>query len=122
MPPSGSGGVLSATFIDGPAKGTALELRRLPLYLRVVISQGGVVDALDQPDDEPAPFEGIYAYRMVDGTRISGFLCGNRKAVGCKQFNSAAYRLCVQQPSESILQSRKLWVKWVEETNGKETV
>jgi hypothetical protein len=102
------------TFFDGPAKGAELTLRRTPVFLRAVISAAGKVDALDMPEDDPAPFEDIYAYRIVDGTKISGFICGN-KELGCIHFNSAVYRLCKTQPEESILQSRKLWMKWVEE-------
>jgi hypothetical protein len=109
---------MSATFFDGPAKGAELTLRRTPVFLRVVISAAGEVDALDMPDDEPAPFEDIYAYRIVDGTQIRGFMCSSKK--GCVQFVGAMYRLCKTQPEESILQSRKLWMKWVEEVSKEE--
>jgi hypothetical protein len=108
------------TFFDGPAKGAELTLRRTPLFLRVVIGTNAVIDALDMPEDEPTSEEKVYAYRVVDGTLISGFMCGSKK--GCIQFKSAMYRLCNIQPEESILRNRKLWEKWVEEIQrSKET-
>ena len=105
---------MSATFFDGPAKGRELNLRRLPTFLRVVEDDGNV-DALDLPDDNPNPWEKIYAYRMIDGTGISGFMCGSSHHKGCLYFNSAMYRMCAMQPEESILRNGKSWREWVEE-------
>ena len=38
-------------FLDGPAKGAILDLRRAPLFLRVVSDvDDGTIDALDRLD------------------------------------------------------------------------
>lgn len=99
-------------FEDGPAQGHELNLRRTPMFLRVVI--GDKVDAIDMPEDIPEPNEDVYAYHLIDGTATAGFLCGV-KGRGCIPFRSAIYRFCSIQPEENILRDRKLWVKWVEE-------
>lgn len=44
------------TFIDGPAKGQTLMLRRNPVYL-IVTEENGKFDALDQLEDAPKPTE-----------------------------------------------------------------
>ena len=51
------------TFIDGPAKGQHLALKRAPRFLRVVVADGKW-DALDQIEDEPRPGELVYAYEV----------------------------------------------------------
>ena len=57
-------------FLDGPAAGNALMLRRAPLFLRVTIdAAGGKVDALDQLDDDPQDGETVHVYRQLPGTR-----------------------------------------------------
>jgi len=48
-------------FLDGPAEGVTLMLRRAPIYLRVV-HRGTEWDALDALDDRPTPDETIYVY------------------------------------------------------------
>lgn len=56
-------------FVDGPAAGVTLGIRRAPKYLRVVIDKDtGTTDALDQLDDTPAPNEAIHVYRKIPGT------------------------------------------------------
>lgn len=67
-------------FIDGPAEGVTLMLKRTPVYLRVVRNRQGKWDALDQLDDSPASDEEIFVYRLkehlgnafVDGPKIKG--------------------------------------------------
>lgn len=56
------------SFLDGPAAGVTLMLRRAPIYLRVTFNPAGKVDALDQLDDEPKPDEIVHVYRKVPGT------------------------------------------------------
>ena len=60
---------MSVLFRDGPAADRTLALRRVPIFLRVVIDRhGGRLDALDQLDDEPMPGEGVWVYQAVPGT------------------------------------------------------
>lgn len=98
-------------FLDGPATGAKLNLKRTPVFLRVVMDQERQVDALDLPDDKPRAGERIYAYRIVDGTVITGFLCG-LKGKGCLQFRSALYKLCDTQPSIGTMVDHDKWVAW----------
>jgi hypothetical protein len=51
-------------FIDGPAAGVKLTLRRTPILLRVVFN-GSTWDALDQLDDTPAADETVHVYRVA---------------------------------------------------------
>lgn len=102
------------TFFDGPAKFIRLNLKRTPTYLRVVVN-GKFIDALDMPEDVPSNVEVLYAYKIVERTRTSGFLCGK----GCTTFVSAEYKLCNIQPNDSVLRNNVEWVKWVEEIEVK---
>lgn len=98
------------TFIDGPAIGRRLNLRRTPVFLRVVVEADGRFDALDQLDDDPTPTETIYAYRLT-GQPSRGIACTRGK--GCRTFVHAEYRLCEDQPIGS--ESRESWSQWTEE-------
>jgi hypothetical protein len=66
-----------ARFLDGPAEGVTLDLRRAPTYLRAVSRPGGYVgsrlrqrpwDALDLPEDRRNPDEVVEVYKIVPGT------------------------------------------------------
>jgi hypothetical protein len=60
---------VSVLFRDGPAADWTLALRRVPVFLRVVIDRAtDQVDALDQLDDVPAPSEAVHVYQAVPGT------------------------------------------------------
>lgn len=63
------------SFLDGPAKGSSLNLARAPVFLSVVIdSRGGKIDALDQLNDTPHPCEPIYVYRLAEPVWRGEFL------------------------------------------------
>lgn len=100
-------------FLDGPAAGVALNVRRAPQYLRVVRDGQGTWDALDQLDDKPAVGETIFAYRMAsfDG---SAHYCG-RDANG-KRFGRteayAAYTYIDPQPEPLWLSNNTHWQAW----------
>ena len=54
-------------FLDGPAAGHPMRLRRAPIFLRVVVDEKtGEVDALDQINDSPRPGEAMHAYRITE--------------------------------------------------------
>jgi hypothetical protein len=98
-----------ATFLDGPAAGASLALRRAPIFLRVVIGPRGKVDALDQLDDEPNANESVHVYRKrVDGPR--GHVCG--RPGGC--FELGEYRYLPDAPGEE-LRAKAAWRTWVEQ-------
>jgi hypothetical protein len=79
------------TFLDGPAKGQCLSLRRSPELLRVV-ELNGKWDALDQPEDEPKPGEKVHIYRLVEHLG-SAMLC--RRGGGGGLCQIAKYKLDV---------------------------
>lgn len=102
-------GARMTKFIDGPAAGTVLSLRRAPLYLRAVQNADGNWDALDQLDDTPEPDETVTVYRRVGsattvhlhGTKISGW------------YAMATYELHAEQPSIEECRDTAKWQDWV---------
>lgn len=98
-------------FTDGPAKGQVLMLKRAARFLRVVQSSAGTWDALDQPDDSPAPDETLYAYTIVGQPLMCHI---NRGSKGSGFYPAADYRLCEIQPSDPEMRSIKLWGEWCE--------
>lgn len=96
-------------FVNGPAKGTSLNLQRTPVFLRVVIDPKGMtVDALDQLDDTPKENEALYAYKLA-GTPGRTFFCSREK--GCQVENSADYELCAQPPDD-VMRDNDKWAAW----------
>lgn len=94
-------------FLDGPAKGKVLMLQRAPLYLRVT-EKAWKFDALDLLEDTPEPGETLYVYEQIgepgfcfiDGAKVHG------------RFVTAEYRICTEQPAQSILADTKSWKDW----------
>lgn len=69
---------MSVQFLDGPASGTTVGLRRAPNYLRVVIGANGKVDALDLLSDTPREDEKIHVYQLAKARFTLGddvFVC-----------------------------------------------
>ena len=109
-------------FLDGPAAGVTLVLRRAPLLLRVVSRApargdrdlfGGLAwDALDQLGDEPRAGETIHVYLRV-GDVTKGFLDwhdgrGRRGTAFC----STDYRHVAEQPGDSHTRTKAAWRAW----------
>ncbi len=97
------------TFLDGPAEGARLNLRRAPIFLRVVLDASGEIDALDQLDDEPRPTEAIHVYSRT-GPPSRGIAC--TRGHGCHPFVVAEYRYWQGQPSEDVLRNTEKWQAW----------
>lgn len=110
-------------FLDGPAKGATLTLRRAPMYLRVVYSgrAGSIdVDALDQLSDMPNAAESIVAYRRVGkagSVHINAGRCG-RSGV----YATARYEVVNPQPDDTTLRERERWREWAMEQHRAEMV
>lgn len=101
------------SFTDGPAKDKVLQLKRAPVFLRVVI-KGDTVDALDQVDDKPEPDETIHVY-MRDGQAGFVHLDGRDAKTGKrwgKTFATAEYKLYDVQPDDATLRDRAKWQEW----------
>jgi hypothetical protein len=94
------------TFLNGPAKGQTLMLKRSPILLRVCLN-GKKWDALDQPDDLPHPAEIMFVYVLKE---FKGHCMINPG--GC--YPLAKYELFepTEQPSHAIMRNRDQWQKW----------
>ena len=98
------------TFLDGPAKGQTLMLRRCPVFLRVVES-GGKWDALDQPSDTPRSGETLYAYSLVGRPGVCYHInCGRKGGGGT--YPISEYRLVENQPATAEMASTEDWRAW----------
>lgn len=102
-------------FLDGPAAGVALTLRRAPVVLRAVQNRAGKWDALDQPTDDPAPGEKVYVYLAVPGTFCSGHI--SRRPHGSMWFQANDYRLLEPQPMPEHFVGRR-WPEWCDRNSS----
>lgn len=102
-------------FLDGHAEGQVLELRRLPMFLRVVRSRGGNWDALDQLDDEPKASETIFVYKRRDDLPISKIHVCRSPRSKSGWLVSASYSVLPEQPGDEDVRSTAAWRPWVEE-------
>lgn len=105
---------MPTSFKDGPARGQTLMLKRSPIYLRVVAANGKW-DALDQPTDEPAENEKVYAYKLTGEPGMCHINMG-RKGGGF--YPIAEYALCQTQPTDAEMRSRAKWCAWCEAVNA----
>lgn len=109
---------MGVTFLDGPAD-AVLQLRRAPMYLRVVISPDGEVDALDQLHDKPKKSEKIYAYRLRGKAGSYHLLVRgpNARSLG-GWWASGEYDLCDPQPTDEIMRDNAQWQQWATEQHN----
>ena len=105
-----------AKFLDGPAGGVTLNLKRLPRWVRVVIDQSGAVDALDQLEDEVRPGEFAFVYRMK-GEVQRVIACSRER--GCQRMELADYEFYAEQPPQETLRSNDAWQAWATAENTK---
>lgn len=101
------------SFLDGPAAGQSLMLKRAPIFLRVT-HDGKDFDALDQPGDEARPGEKLLAYQL---TRVPGHchMLIRGKGKGASGFYTmATYRYCSDQPDQPTLRDNSRWQTWCE--------
>ncbi len=105
---------MKTRFLDGPASGLELSLRRAPTFLRVVCDHNGDLDALDQLDDVAEEGERLYAYRVVEGTRNRFHLLVRGKEARTRGgwWELADYRWCDDQPSDEVLRDNTKWRQW----------
>jgi hypothetical protein len=97
------------TFRDGPAAGTTLMLHRAPLFLRVVISPTGHVDALDQPEDTALPGERVHVYQRAGEARLVHLSMANRRQSGFYQMAEYEHRSDVD--GETVRET-STWRAW----------
>jgi hypothetical protein len=102
------------SFLDGPAAGVTLSLRRVPKLLRVVRSSKGEWDALDQLDDLPAADERITIYRRRDDLAVTKYhllFRGKDKGRSGWYWN-ASYSVIAGQPRDSDVRDTASWQAW----------
>lgn len=99
------------SFIDGPAWGQHLSLRRSPFLLRVT-KRGTTFDALDQVGDEPETGEVLFAYVIAGKPSWCHIKSSKPGASGF--FMIAQYKLVDPQPSPEEMATRRSWVAWCE--------
>jgi hypothetical protein len=102
-------------FLDGPAAGTTLYLKRAPVYLRAVQGPAGPThagdwDALDQLEDEPRSSERIVVYRLEGEPTFCHI---NRGGRGSGFYRGGAYRVVEPQPTDLEVRSTAAWRAWV---------
>jgi hypothetical protein len=108
-------------FLDGPAEGKTLELRRAPVLLRVAID-GETVDALDQLSDTPRDTETLYVYRLEGKASSYHLLVRGPKARERGGWWAYAEYVSVpmdEQPDQETLQDTERWREWATDYNTK---
>ena len=98
------------TLHGGPAGGEVLALSRAPKLLRVVISPGGNIDALDQLGDTPRPRERIVVYRRISEPRPYHVKATKKSLSG--YYVSADYQWMVNQPDDQTARATESWRAW----------
>lgn len=93
-------------FLDGPAEGQSLLLRRAPKLLRVVRSDAGDLDALDQLADTPKVDETITVYERVTAPSTVHI------KMRCGWYQIAEYRQTSRQPDDATARSTAAWRAW----------
>lgn len=111
-------------FIDGPAAGQTLMIKRSPIFLRVTrtktplrAGQTIVFAALDAPDDTPAAGEELFCYRATSDKpqgnvhlRLSGKA---KRASGF--YPMGEYALYPDQPPDEVMRDNARWQAWCKE-------
>ena len=96
-------------FLNGPAMGKTLMLKRAPRFLRVVQGNDGEFDALDQVDDSPRDDERIVVYE-IKGKPAMVHLNMGRKGGGW--YPVAEYLIVPEQPEDAKVRSTPAWQAW----------
>jgi hypothetical protein len=96
-------------FLDGPAAGVSLLIKRAPALLRAVQKPDGSWDALDQFTDRPERNERIVVYRRVTEPATVHI---NRGRHGCGWQQMADYRVLAEQPADADVRQTSAWQAW----------
>jgi len=105
---------MTTKFLDGPAAGQVLMIRRAPMFLRVVFNHGTKQwDALDQLADKPHPSETVYAYQLVENRGVI-HICSRGKRGASGYFAMADYAVVGLQPDRETMRLNTKWQAWCE--------
>lgn len=95
-------------FLDGPAGGRVLSLRRAPHFLRVTRDKiTGELDALDQLQDQPRASEELICY-VLASRPVSVFI----RPGGLRML--ANYQVRLPQPTDADMRATPAWRAWCE--------
>lgn len=104
------------TFLDGPATGQRLMLKRAPIFLRAVQDAAGNWDALDQLEDEPAAGERIVVYQLAAPPSWAHVLKrgrdGDGNYAGSGFYTVAEYQVLPTQPDDQDARENWRWRAW----------
>jgi len=106
------------TFIDGPAKGQTLALKRAPRFLRVTRTRGGTFDALDRLEDRPQPREALFAYEIAEYQGVYHLRCGRGSKSASGFYQQGAYRFVAEQPDDATMRDTERWREWCLQHEG----
>jgi hypothetical protein len=114
------------TFLDGPAKGKTMMLRRAVMLLRVTRrrfaldaeathQKDDVFDALDAPEDQPAAEEELFCYKNTGkrGGSMHVRYGGNKRHLS-GFYVAAEYALYEIQPPDEVMRDTDKWRAWCE--------
>lgn len=105
-------------FLNGPAAGQVLMLKRAPDLLRVTCARyqdaqkAPKFDALDQLGDEPRPEETLYAYRRTEAACTVHVRLGGKAKHASGFYAHANYELCTMQPTDEQMRDTEQWRTW----------
>lgn len=102
-------------FLDGPAAGVMLSLRRAPIMLRVVRSCMGNWDALDQPEDVAQPREEIFVYRLTAPPSRYHLCIRGKGKKDAGFYHSGNYAHLADAPDGEQFRDNDAWAKWCED-------
>lgn len=107
------------TLQDGPAHDVKLFLERAPFLLRVVLSNQGEWDALDQTTDGPSDDEHVFVYWIRPAPVGRAHYDGTRNGKRAGWFSMmATYDYCPYQPTDAEMRTTEAWDKWCEATKA----
>ncbi|MFN7019859.1 MAG: hypothetical protein ACK4WH_00850 [Phycisphaerales bacterium] len=104
-------------FLDGPAAGVALMLRRAPVFLRVVLSAHRTWDALDQPEDLPTRSETVFVYVLTDRPTAVHIKMARRSQSGF--YAQAVYQHVRAHVPPASVRDAESWREWVESNTAR---
>jgi hypothetical protein len=99
-------------FLDGPAEGVTLLLKRAPFFLRAVQAKDGTWDALDQLTDTPRSDETIAVYQVTAEPGWVHICSRGRNGFGGGRYVTAEYRLASDPPSADVARDATSWREW----------
>lgn len=104
--------IILCFFSDNGVSCPSLQLRRAPMFLRVVYDRKAKAwDALDQLDDEPKEDELIFAFQKTDNGTVHVDKVVKGRRVG-EWHHTAHYDLVQDQPDDYVMRDSKSWQEW----------